>query len=187
MKIHDCVHCTEFICEDVKIDRYHMPAFDVEPEEISIVLISEAAPDDPKDHYDGPEGSLFEKTTLLAFQDAGVQVDSLADLSAMGIYFTTAVKCAKQGYGLQTQTVQHCSRVLEQELSLFPNVRAYLLMGDVAIKSINAIAHRQGMGRVIPAGSTYKLRGGDYPFRSGWALPSYLQAGPAFFIEKTKR
>jgi uracil-DNA glycosylase len=187
MKTSECVNCTDLICEDVKFDRYHMPAVELDPEKISIVVISEAAAYNPDDNYDGPSGALFEQTTLLAFQDAGVQAKSLADLTAMGIYFTTAVKCGKQGYSLQTGTIQHCSQVLEQELNLFPNTRAYLLMGDVAIKAVNAIARRQGYKRVIPAGSTYKLRGGDYPFRSGWAFPSYLQAGPAFFIEKTKR
>jgi len=60
-------------------------------------------------------------------------------------------------------------------------------MGDVAIKAVNAIAARTGEPRVIPAGSTYKIRGGTYTFRGGRAFPSYLQAGPSFFIEKSKR
>jgi hypothetical protein len=187
MKVSDCVNCTEFICEDVKIDRYHMPAVEQDPSKVSVILISEAAASNPGDNYDAPGDSLFQQTTLLAFQDAGIEAESIGDLREQGIYFTTAVKCAKQGYGLRTGTIQHCSHLLERELDLFPNVRAYLLMGDVAIQAVNAIARRQGQKRVIPAGSTYKLRGGDYPFKSGWAFPSYLQAGPAFFIEKTKR
>jgi len=60
-------------------------------------------------------------------------------------------------------------------------------MGDVAIKSINYIASRAGEDRVIPAGSTYKIRGQEYYFRGRRAFPSYLQAGPSFFIEKSKR
>ena len=187
MKMNECVNCHEFSCEDVKIDRYHIPGVELDPEKVSIVLISEAAAENPADNYDSALGSLFERTTLLAFQEAGVQVNSLSELMAMGIYFTTAVKCAKQGYGLQSTTIQHCSHLLEQELEHFPNVQAYLLMGDVAIQAVNAIVRRQGQKRVIPAGPTYKLRGGDYAFRSGWAFPSYLQAGPAFFIERTKR
>ena len=62
-----------------------------------------------------------------------------------------------------------------------------MLMGDSAIKAVNAIAHRNGEPRVVPAGSTYKLRGGDYRFRGMKVFPSYVQAGPAFFIEKSKR
>jgi uracil-DNA glycosylase len=62
-----------------------------------------------------------------------------------------------------------------------------MLMGDVAIKAINYIAKRAGEGRVVPAGSTYKIRGRDYAFRGVRAFPSYTQAGPSFFIEKSKR
>jgi hypothetical protein len=62
-----------------------------------------------------------------------------------------------------------------------------MLMGDVAIKAVNTIAERAGQGRVIPAGSTYKIRGREYFFRGKRAFPSYLQAGPSFFIEKSKR
>jgi uracil-DNA glycosylase len=62
-----------------------------------------------------------------------------------------------------------------------------LLMGDVAIKAINTIAERTREGRVIPAGSTYKIRGREYFFQGKRAFPSYLQAGPSFFIEKSKR
>lgn len=32
-----------------------------------------------------------------------------------------------------------------------------------------------------------KIRGGQFTYRSRRALPSYLQAGPSFFIEKSKR
>ena len=62
-----------------------------------------------------------------------------------------------------------------------------MLMGDVAIKGINYIARRAGEPRVIPAGSTYKIRGGEYSFRGARAFPCYTQAGPSFFIEKSKR
>jgi hypothetical protein len=60
-------------------------------------------------------------------------------------------------------------------------------MGDIAIKSVNAIAKRCGESRVIPAGSTYKIRSGEYYFRGGRVFPSYLQVGPSFGIEKSKR
>ena len=77
--------------------------------------------------------------------------------------------------------------MLERELALFPDVQAFLLMGDVAIKAINYIANRAGEGRAIPAGATYKIRGKEYTFRERRAFPSYVQAGPSFFIEKSKR
>jgi uracil-DNA glycosylase len=97
------------------------------------------------------------------------------------------VKCRKTGYGIKAGTINECSLILEKEIALFPNVKVFLLMGDVAIKAINYIAKRAGEGRVIPAGSTYKIRGSEYYFRDVRAFPSYLQAGPSFGIEKSKR
>jgi uracil-DNA glycosylase len=151
------------------------------------VLISEAAPPDPGDYYYAPGNPLFEQTTVLAFNDAGADVSSIRDLLALGVYLTTAVKCGKTGYGVKAAPIKECSLILERELALFPNVQAFLLMGDVAIKAVNYIARRAGEARVIPAGSTYKIRGPEYFFRGARAFPSYLQAGPSFFIEKSKR
>ena len=122
-----------------------------------------------------------------AVNDAGASVSSIQDILSLGVYLTTAVKCSKTGYGIKAGTIKACSHLLEKEIALFPNAEAFLLMGDVAIKAINYIATRAGEGRVIPAGSTYKIRGRAYFFRGKRAFPSYLQAGPSFFIEKSKR
>jgi uracil-DNA glycosylase len=124
---------------------------------------------------------------LQAFHIGGVDVGSFEGLLEMGVYFTTAVKCGKIGYGIKAGPLKECSTILEKELDLFPNVKAYLLMGDVAIKSINYIAKRIGDGRSIPTGSTYKIRGGEFHFRGARAFPSYLQVGPSFGIEKSKQ
>ncbi len=187
MRMNQCIGCKAFPCTDVRHEGCIVPAFELEPEKISIVLISEAAPAEPGDDYYAGEGSLFRQTTVQAFQDAGAGVSSVEEIVGLGVYLTTAVKCAKTGYAIQTATVENCSRLLEQELALFPNVRAYLLMGDVAIKALNSIARRTGRPRVIPAGATYKIRGQDFYFDGKRAFPSYLQAGPSFFIEKSKR
>ncbi|MEW5719130.1 MAG: uracil-DNA glycosylase family protein [Chloroflexota bacterium] len=187
MRTYQRVRCEHFPCADVRHDVYAVPTIDVKPERVAIVVISEAAPADPNDYYYARGNPLFARTTLQAFNDAGVKVASIKDLLQRGVYLTTAVKCAKTGYGIETSTVKECARLLEQELALFPNARAYLLMGDVAIKSLNYIAARAGEARVIPAGSTYKIRGQKYFFHGARAFPSYLQAGPSFFIEKSKR
>jgi uracil-DNA glycosylase len=122
-----------------------------------------------------------------AFIDAGTHVESIQDMIDMGVYFTTAVKCGKTGYGIKAATIEQCSHILEKELSLFPEVKVLMLMGDVAIKAVNYIAKRAGEEKVIPAGSTYKIRNGQYYFKGRRVFPSYLQAGPSFFIEKSKR
>jgi uracil-DNA glycosylase len=150
-------------------------------------MISEAAPANPGDYYYAGGDALFEQTTVQAFGDAGANVSSVQDILDRGVYLTTAVKCGKTGYGIKAATIKECSLILERELVLFPNVQVFMLMGDVAIKAVNYIARRAGEGRAIPAGSTYKIRGREYFFRGKRAFPSYLQAGPSFFIEKSKR
>jgi uracil-DNA glycosylase len=187
MKPASIVQCKDFPCLDTRRASYLIPAIDIDPAKVSILLISEAAPENPADHYYAGENALFAQTTLLAFQDTGAKVASMQDVLDLGVYLTTAVKCGKTGYGIATPTIEHCSHLLEKEIALFPNVKVWLLMGDVVIKAVNMIARRNGEPRVIPAGSTYKIRGGEFTFRGARALPSYVQAGPAFFVEKVKR
>jgi uracil-DNA glycosylase len=187
MKTSDGIACTDFPCTDVRHDRYVVPGVDVDPTKVSIILVSESAPAELADYYYAGGEALFEKTTVLAFQDAGANVSSIQDILDLGVYLTTAVKCGKTGYGIATGTIKQCSCLLEQELALFPNVQMFLLMGDVAIRAVNYIARRNKEPRVIPAGSTYKIRGGEFYFRGRRAFPSYLQAGPSFGIEKSKR
>jgi uracil-DNA glycosylase len=187
MRVSECVRCEAFPCVDVRHECYTVPEIDINRDSVSILLISEAAPPDSADHYYAGGESLFAQTTVHAFQDAGAKVASVQDILGLGVYLTTAVKCGKTGYGLKAATIQECSRLLERELALFPNVQVYLLMGDVAIKALNYIAKRQGLARVIPAGSTYKIRGREYTYQGKRAFPSYTQAGPSFFIEKSKR
>lgn len=187
IQINECIGCKTFPCTDIKQDRYYIPAIDIDPQRSRLVLISEAAPDEPADAYYAPGAPAYAQTTLQAFNAAGANGQNIQDLLDRGVYLTTAVKCGKTGYGIETATVNECSKILEQELALFPNVQAYLLMGDVAIKAINAIARRQGQPRVIPNGSTYKIRGGDFRFHDIPAFPSYLQVGPSYGIEKSKQ
>jgi len=187
MRVSQCVGCRAFPCSDVKHDCYVVPSVTVKPETISIVMVSEAAPENADDYYYTKGNSLFQQTTVQAFNDAGANVSSVKDIVDRGVYLTTAVKCGKTGYGIKADTIRECSLLLEKELLLFPNVRVLMLMGDVAIKALNYIAQRVEEKRVIPAGSTYKIRGQKYFFHGMRVFPSYLQAGPSFFIEKSKR
>ncbi len=172
---------------DVNKDVYIVPDIDVKPETISVILISESAPANPSDYYYAKGNPSFQKTTVQAFNDAGANVSSIQDIINFGIYLTSAVKCGKRGYGIKAGTIKECSFILEKEIALFPDVKVFLLMGDVAIKAFNYIAIRAGDGRAIPSGSTYKIRGQKYYYRESRVFPSYLQVGPSFDIEKSKR
>jgi len=187
MKVNDNVQCSDFPCLDTNQAGYQLPAVEIDPASVKILLISEAAPENPADYYyAGPE-ALFARTPRLAFQEAGAKVACMQDIIDLGVYLTTAVKGVKTCSSLSRATIQNCSHLLEKEIALFPNVKVYLLMGDVAIQAVNFIAKRNQEPRVIPVGSTYKIRGGNFTFRGARAFPSYVQAGPAFFVEKSKR
>ena len=187
MRPSDCIGCKAFPCADVNHKSYVIPDVEITPEAVRIVLISEASPANRADYYYAQGSPLFAQTTVQAFRDAGAEVASMQNILDLGVYLTTAVKCGKTGYGIETPTIKECSHILEQELALFPNATVWLLMGDVAIKAVNDIARRAGEKRVIPAAPTYKIRGGEFSFQGKRVLPSYLQAGPSFFIEKSKR
>jgi uracil-DNA glycosylase len=187
MQVSSVVDCVTFPCADVDHGRYLVPGIQVSPEQVSIVLISEAPPVDPCDDYYATGDPLFARTTIQAFTEAGATVSSVQDILDLGVYLTTAIKCGKIGYGIVSMTIGACSMLLERELGLFPHAVAYLLMGDVAIKAVNQISRRAGRGRAIPACSTYKIRGGKYELNGVRLFPSYVQAGPSFFIVESKR
>ena len=187
MRVNQCIRCVDFPCRDVDHNCYVVPDIALKADDISMVMISEAAPANSAGYYYAKGDPLFAQTTVQAFNDAGAAVKSVKDILDIGVYLTTAVKCSKTAYGIQTDTIVACSRLLEQELALFKRVKVLMLMGDVAIKAVNAIARRTGEARVIPAGATYKMRSGTYILWGARVFPSYLQAGPSFFIEKVKR
>jgi uracil-DNA glycosylase len=160
----------------------------VTPEQVRLLMIAEAAPSDAADYFYANEAApLFLQTTLQAFQDAGAEVTSLQELLDLGVYLSTAVKCGKIGYSMKAATIKECSHLLERELALFPHIQVIMLMGDVAKRALNYIAKRLGEPRVIPVGSTYKIRMQSFFYQTHRVFPSYLQAGPSFFIEKSKR
>ena len=103
-----------------------------------------------------------------------------------GIYLTTALKCKKKDYLVCSKTIKNCSYILEKELDEFNNIKVIMLMGDFAIKSMNYIWKRKYNERIIPAGSTYKIRSGIYELKGIRFFPSYTQTGDSFGLEKSK-
>ncbi|MFN2303792.1 MAG: uracil-DNA glycosylase [Anaerolineales bacterium] len=187
IKIDDCVACQTFPCKDVNHQGYLIPDLTIDPLKIKLVMISESVPLDSDDYFYAGNEAAYALTTIQAFSQAGIRVKSIQDLQDLGIYFTTAIKCVKTNYVIKAETIKHCSEILARELGLFSNLLAILLMGDAAIKAINAIARKTIGQRAIPAGSTYKIRSEEYYYQDMRLFPSYLQVGPSFGIEKSKQ
>ena len=187
MNMKDYIGCKDFPCQDVDKKVYALPDISFNPKKIKILMISEAPPNDLKDYFYTKGNPFYMETTIKAFNDGGIKVTSIEDIINRSVYITTAIKCGKTGYSIAVDTLKNCSFILEKELSYFPDIQCYLLMGDVAIKSLNSIAKRQTGARVIPAGSTYKIRKNKFFFKNKRVFPSYVMTGKNYLIEKSKR
>ena len=187
MKISEHIKCVDFSCKDIDKNSYMLPSGDIDTENTGILMITEAPPNEKADYFYAAGNPFYLQTTLQAFRDAGANVASMQDILDLGVYITTAIKCGKTQNAVSPDTMKNCSKLLEQEIALFPNVKVFMLMGDVAIKMMNNIWKNKTGKKVIPAGSTYKIRGQAYYFEDKRVFPSYTPAGKNFLIEKSKR
>ena len=187
MKINQKIKCTQFPCIDIDKQKYVLPSIEIDERKIRILMITEAPPTDKADYFYAAGSPAYLQTIIQVFRDAGHNVSSMQDILELEVYITTAIKCAKTQYAISPDTMKNCSHLLEQEIALFPDVRVFMLMGDVAIKMMNAIWKKQTGQKVIPAGSTYKIRNLAYYLGDKRVFPSYTPAGQNFLIEKTKR
>jgi uracil-DNA glycosylase len=187
MKVCNQIKCPDFPCTDIDKKSYIVPDIEIDPSRIKVLMITEAPPNDRADYFYASGTPFYLKTTLQAFTDAGCNATSMRDILNLGVYITTAIKCGKTQYAISLNTIKNCLRLLETETNLFPNVKAYILGGDIAIKAMNQIWSKQTGKKVIPTGSTYKIRKQKFYFKDKRVFPSYTPAGKNFLIEKSKR
>lgn len=62
MRVSNCVCCKDFPCTDVNHQCFIVPDVDINPQKVSIFLISEAAPADSGDYYYADGDPLFQQT-----------------------------------------------------------------------------------------------------------------------------
>src|SRR4030042_5563953 len=155
MKITDKIKCVDFPCVDVDKNSFILPTAEIDPAKIKVLMITEAPPNDKTDYFYAAGSPFYLQTTLQAFKDTGAAVTSIQDILDLGVYITTAIKCGKTQYAISPATMKHCSKLLEKEIALFPRIKVFMLMGDVAIKRMNNIWKKKTGKKVIPAGSTY--------------------------------
>jgi len=182
-----CVKCIDFPCLDVNKGCYLIPSIEVDPAKIRALMVSEAPPTDSNDYFYAKGDPFYMQTTAQAFRGAGFEVTSMQDVLDLGVYITTAIKCGKTEYSISPKTIETCSRLLESEMDLLAQTKAILLMGDTAIRSMNYIAKRKTGKRLVPSGSTYKIRKREYFHNGARVFPTYLQTGKSYLIEKSKR
>ena len=159
---------------------------DIDPLTIKAIMINEVVPSDPvQDFYGAPDADYL-KTTIPLLQGAGTAVSSIQDILQLGIYITNAVKAPKTEYVIDKSSIENSLPYLEAELSLFPNIKVIMLMGDVAKKAFNMITKKATKKNAIPAVSTYKLRSSEIYYKGIRVMPSYIMTGGNILIEKSK-
>jgi uracil-DNA glycosylase len=177
----------DYPCNDIRKD-FIFPRFDGNHQMISMMMISEAPTMDHSDYFYQKQNGAFFQTTRLVFNDAGCKINSYDDLSDLGVYLTTAIKCPKIGYLVSSKTIKECAcRFLGNEILNFPNLKVIMCMGDFAIKAVNSVYKLKYDINPIRTGSTYKIRNEEHCFHGIRFIPSYTQTGNSFNIEQSKR
>ncbi len=159
---------------------------DISPLTIKAIMINEVVPSDPLQDFYGLPDADYLKTTIPLLQGAGTAVTSIQDILQMGIYITNAVKTPKTEYAIDKSSIESSLPYLEAELSLFPNTKVIMLMGDVAKKAFNMITKKSTKKNAVPAISTYKLRNSEIYCKGIRIMPSYIMTGGNILIEKSK-
>lgn len=159
---------------------------EVIPEKIKAILINEVVPLNPKDDFYGSQEANYLASAVSLFQKAGIDVNTASDILELGIYITNAVKMPKSDYSIEKSMIEESLPYLNKELSLFPNIKVIMLMGDVSKKAMNMIAKRESRKNAIPSVSTYKLRNSEIIYKGIRLMPSYIMTGKNILIEKSK-
>lgn len=164
----------------------YLNSIEIDPLTIKAIMINEVVPSDALQDFYGVPDADYLKTTIPLFQGAGAEVKSIQDILQMGIYITNAVKTPKTKYAIEKNSIQDSLPYLEAELSLFPNVKVIMLMGDVAKKAFNMITKKATKKNIVPTVSTYKLRTTEIYYKGIRVMPSYIMTGGNILIEKSK-
>lgn len=159
---------------------------DVDPLTIKAIMINEVVSSDPLQDFYGTPDADYLKTAIPLLQGAGAEVTSIQDILQKGIYITNAVKIPKTEYAIDKSSIESSLPYLEAEISLFPNIKVIMLMGDVAKKAFNMIAKKSTKKNAVPTVSTYKLRNSEIYYKGIRVMPSYIMTGGNILIEKSK-
>ena len=187
MKINIGKYLKENVVYNKEKYDFQFPDITLDTDKIKTIMINEVVPSDPYDDFYGKnENPDYLNTVLPLFQKAGASVNSIDDITSLGIYLTNAVKIPKNEYTIPKDFIIDSLPFLEAETDLFPKVEVIMLMGDVAKKAFNMISKKRTKTIALPAVSTYKLRNSELWYGKIRLFPSYIMTGKNILIEKSK-
>lgn len=187
MKINMKEKLSEFVSGNAMTDVFQFPDVNVNADSVKAIMINEVVPYSPADDFYGSNNPPdYLTTTLPLFAKAGFEAASVDDITKAGIYITNAIKIPKSDTTISREMIEGCTPLLEYEISLFPNIKVIMLMGDVAKKAFNMITKKKTGKNVVPSISTYKLRNSELYYENIRIFPSYIMTGGNILIEKSK-
>lgn len=182
-------HLTEIAAQNgIIAESLQLPDCEIDPQNIKVVMINEVVPKNPSDwFYSETHDPENRRTAFGLFEGAGVPVKSMNDVFDLGIYITAALKTPKEGYTAAPAVISAQLPLLETELALFPNLKAIMLMGDVAKKAFNMITKARTKKNAIPSEATGRIRHNEYYWGDIRIFPTYIMTGKNLLIEPFKR
>ena len=152
MEISISKQLRKFVLEHGLSDECQLPDVTVNPALIKAMMINEVVPCDPADDFYGSNvPPAYLTTTLPLFSKAGFEAASVHDIIEAGVYITNAVKMPKEDATIPRESIEKGIPLLEYEISLFPNLKVIMLMGDVAKKAYNIMVKKKTGKNVIMA------------------------------------
>lgn len=99
-------------------------------------MINEVVQHKPSEDFYREHNSNYIKTVIDILQSVGAQVNSIDDILKIGIYITNAVKTPKKEYTIDKSSIKNSLPYLEEEISLFKNIKVIILMGMLPKKHL---------------------------------------------------
>ena len=168
-------HLTEIALQNNILNKsMQFPDCEIDLQKIKVIMVNEVVPKNPDDwFYSEAPDPENRRNALGLFEGAGIPVKSMYDILDLGIYITAALKTPKEGYNPDPDVIKAHLPILESEITMFPNLKIIMLMGDVAIKAFNMIAKAKTKKNVCPTGAAGRRR--------HWNNENFFGATSVFF------
>ncbi len=114
MKISEKINCIDFPCTNVMTNNAIFPQVDINPYSIKMLMISEAPSLKKGENFYESDNDVCIQPTIQIFNDAGLNISSIKEITDKGIYITTAIKCPKKEQSVSTDSIKNCSYLLEK-------------------------------------------------------------------------
>lgn len=160
--------------------------FHLDPEAIRVLLLTDAYPESPHDHYIYAEAatpSWVNLQELLA--GAGLTAQTYQALLDQGVLLDTCLTVPRPArvapWHLRSGAVR-----IAQWIESLPALKAIGLMGDVPIRCFNEMA-RPRVATSRAGGAAYRMHGADFFYGDIQVFPTYLPAPPTYQLDRPRQ